>query len=223
MNKNITEEELLLRKRARRRLVGAIVLVLAAVITLPMIFDEPKPDSEKHEIDIHLFPEESIAEIPPLVLPSESFSEDTVHENFDQSELSIDRSSDFSDGLQSSQSRVENKGNEEHAEKIHIPIPGIKPQLEVVQTQQTNLPTQPTLQPIGGYVVQLGAFSDKSKAQQQQQNLLASGIKAYTETHTVDGNIVTRVRIGPYKNRDIAEKELQRLRSLGLDGVVTSQ
>ena len=58
MNKNITEEELLLRKRARRRLLGATVLVIASIVILPMIFDEPKPDTEKHEIDIHLFPEE---------------------------------------------------------------------------------------------------------------------------------------------------------------------
>jgi DedD protein len=54
MSKNISEEELLLRKRARRRLVGAIVLVIFSIIVLPMIFDEPKPDSEEHEIAINL-------------------------------------------------------------------------------------------------------------------------------------------------------------------------
>ena len=54
MNKNISEEELLLRKRARRRLVGAIVLVLTAVIVLPAIFDEPKGEREKQEIAINL-------------------------------------------------------------------------------------------------------------------------------------------------------------------------
>lgn len=54
MTKNITEEELLLRKRARRRLVGAIILVLVSIIVLPAIFDEPKTDDETHEITINL-------------------------------------------------------------------------------------------------------------------------------------------------------------------------
>lgn len=52
MTKNISEEELLLRKRARRRLVGAIVLVVFSVIVLPIIFDEPKPENEQHEIAV---------------------------------------------------------------------------------------------------------------------------------------------------------------------------
>ena len=54
MNKNISEEELLLRKRARRRLVGAVVLVLAAIIVLPAIFDEPRTANEKQEIAINI-------------------------------------------------------------------------------------------------------------------------------------------------------------------------
>lgn len=54
MTKNISEEELLLRKRARRRLVGAIILVLISVTVLPIIFDEPKSENEKHEIAINL-------------------------------------------------------------------------------------------------------------------------------------------------------------------------
>jgi DedD protein len=32
-----------LKRRGRRRLVGAVALVLAAVIVLPMVFDEPAP------------------------------------------------------------------------------------------------------------------------------------------------------------------------------------
>ncbi len=41
------------KKRARRRLIGAVALVLAAIITLPMVFDsEPKPGSQKISIEI---------------------------------------------------------------------------------------------------------------------------------------------------------------------------
>ena len=44
MARPISDEELQLKRRARRRLIGAIVLVTAIVVVLPMVLDtEPKP------------------------------------------------------------------------------------------------------------------------------------------------------------------------------------
>ena len=58
------------KKRARRRLVGAIALVLAMIIGLPMILDsEPKPVSEDIAIQI---PSKDKQSIPPAVLASTS-------------------------------------------------------------------------------------------------------------------------------------------------------
>lgn len=59
MAKAISDEELQLRKRARRRLVGAIALVLVVVVFLPMVLDnEPRPLSEDIEITVPPLPEE---------------------------------------------------------------------------------------------------------------------------------------------------------------------
>src|SRR3954469_16217247 len=53
MARPISDEELQLKKRARRRLVGAIVLVTAVAVILPMVLDsEPKPVS--HNVDIQI-------------------------------------------------------------------------------------------------------------------------------------------------------------------------
>src|SRR5579862_7558726 len=53
MAKSISEEELQLRKRARRRLVGAIALVTIIAVFLPMVLDhEPKPISQDVSIKI---------------------------------------------------------------------------------------------------------------------------------------------------------------------------
>ncbi|MDR4513342.1 SPOR domain-containing protein [Nitrosomonas sp.] len=222
MNKNITEEELLLRKRARRRLVGAIVLVVAAVIILPMIFDEPKPDSETHEIDIHLFPQDDISEIPPLVLPPENFPPENLDQNNDRSELASDLLPDFTDALEPHDQLSATGIHDERMQATRIPIPGIKPKLNLVQPSpvQTERIVQ-SVQTSEQFVVQLGAFSDQSKAQQQLHNLRTNGLSAFTETHTVNGNVVTRVRIGPFSSRNAAESELEKLRRQGLDGVVT--
>ena len=53
MAKQQTEEELNLRRKARRRLIGAIALTLAAVVILPMVLDsEPKPTGQDIELRI---------------------------------------------------------------------------------------------------------------------------------------------------------------------------
>ena len=55
MAKPVSEEELQLKKRARRRLMGAIVLVAAVAVILPMVLDsEPKPTSQEISIQIPL-------------------------------------------------------------------------------------------------------------------------------------------------------------------------
>ena len=50
------EQDLLLRKRARRRLVGSVALVIMAVVFLPMIL-EHVPEHEKKEIEIIMLSE----------------------------------------------------------------------------------------------------------------------------------------------------------------------
>jgi|SoiMethySBSTD1v2_1073268.scaffolds.fasta_scaffold13999_2 DedD protein len=53
MARPISEQELQLKKRARRRLVGAIVLVTGVAVVLPMVLDsEPKPVNQNVEIRI---------------------------------------------------------------------------------------------------------------------------------------------------------------------------
>lgn len=66
--KAFSDDELQLKKRARRRLVGAIALVLAVVVFLPMILDnEPKPLSEDIAINIPPIPQPDAA--APLPAP----------------------------------------------------------------------------------------------------------------------------------------------------------
>src|SRR5918911_1417160 len=53
MARPISDEELELKKRARRRLIGAIVLATAVAVILPMVLDtEPKPVSSNVDIQI---------------------------------------------------------------------------------------------------------------------------------------------------------------------------
>ncbi len=65
------------KKRARRRLIGAIALVLAAIIGLPMIFDsEPKPLEDDIDIQIPSRDKPELAAARPVQQPSEPVSAD---------------------------------------------------------------------------------------------------------------------------------------------------
>lgn len=241
MNKNISEEELLLRKRARRRLVGAIVLVLISVIVLPAIFDEPKPENEKHEIVINLPPSSKNTQGDSVSLPKE---ESINRESLNVADAFAEMQSKSKNNLQNIEETIET-----FSEQKRIPIPGIKPKIDrrpiPIETKSTtvintvNTPNTTTAatnaaataavaataaavpaDTARAFVVQLGAFSDQSKAKQQLTNLLSNGFKAYTETVKVDNNEITRVRMGPFMTRSAAENELKKLKKIGLDGVV---
>ena len=190
MTKNISEEELLLRKRARRRLVGAIVLVLISVIVLPIIFDEPKSENEKHEIAINL-PIPSKSSKNSFVPKAELAGQETFN--------GVDASPELQSKPKTTPQNIEDT-IEVSGEQKRIPIPGIKPKIdkhpiEVKNPNATNIATATvtattpaTTDMTKGFVVQLGAFSDQLKAKQQQANLVSNGFKAYTETLKIDNN-----------------------------------
>lgn len=226
MTKNISEEELLLRKRARRRLVGAIVLVMFSIIVLPLIFDDPKIDDEPHEVALNL---------PPLGKESDTSSAFSTE---DHAGLALSgKTGSLMD--QDDPSKADQQEGDEIAEWLNgrkrIPIPGVKPKIEhklaseaKTVTGQTNSPSATPLPQMAsdaakGLVIQLGAFSDQSKAKQQVENLISNGFKAYTETLKTGNTEVTRVRIGSFANRLDAENELKKLKKLGFDGVIASK
>lgn len=229
MTKNISEEELLLRKRARRRLVGAIVLVVFCVIVLPIIFDEPKPENEQHEIAINLPTSTKNSKTNVAALPPKE--EITRRETFNK----IDSLPDLQDESKNNQQNIE-ETTELLGERKRTPIPGIKPKIDSrypIETKNINTATantpntantaRVTTEVSKGFVIQLGAFSDQLKAKQQVENLIFNGFKAYTETLKTGNTEVTRVRIGSFTTRNTAENELKKLKKLGFDGVITSR
>lgn len=208
MARAVSEEEIQLRKRARRRLVGAVALVIAAIVILPMVLDsEPKQGSQ--EIDIRIPSENSAGEFTPKIVPEAEVPATAVAEEPE-------------------------------------PIAQQAEQTEQVRSQPLPQPTQTAGKPVGkpaenrsdsktkssiekpvaaaaAFVVQLGAFSDPVKARQQQQNLTSNGINTYTENLNTDKGEVIRVRVGPFAAREEAEEMREKLKKLGLDGVVTAE
>ncbi len=202
MARAISDEELQLKRRARRRLIGAIVLVTAMVVVLPMVLDtEPGPVSQDITVRIPS-PDSSTTQVAPLPVPKVA----------------------------------ETKAASPRAEKLTAAAPeatGEKPKPAAKQetAKPAKAPAKPaakTVKPAnkaagGQLVVQVIALADAEKAQRMQQQIAAAGIKSYTEiVKTVKGD-VTRVRAGPFATREAAEKARDQLKSLGMNGNITTR
>lgn len=216
MVRNISEEELLLRKRARRRLLGAITLVTLLVIFLPMLFDK-ESTQERQEIDIQIPSEDLVTENYPWMMPTDP-SGDEIDISTDQPDASLTIASQGSP-------QITDEPTEEFSDNQGTPIPLSKPQYRKPVTQLSKAPETPQPKAAEGvFVIQLGAFSDPLKAKQQLQNLTSSGINgAYVEAIKVGHNEMIRVRVGPFSTRKAAEDEYEKLKKMGLSGVVTSR
>jgi DedD protein len=216
MVKPISDEEVQLRKRARRRLIGAIAIVTAVVVALPMVLDnEPKPLTQ--EIDIRIPSQDAagpfISKVVPVPDPSQAPSKPAAEP---KSEVK-------SEGTSAAQSSVAPKP-QPAAEEKPAPnadkAPTAPPARKAASAPKTE--PQPSKAPAapGQYVVQVVALSDAGKAKQMQQAILKTGVKAYTEVVKTARGDVTRVRAGPYASREAAEKAQQRLKGAGFDGKV---
>ncbi|MFA6015532.1 MAG: SPOR domain-containing protein [Gallionellaceae bacterium] len=63
MAKQLTaDEEFILKRQARRRLIGAVALITAVVVILPMVFDSEPPASSISEIELRIPDKEKIGE-----------------------------------------------------------------------------------------------------------------------------------------------------------------
>ena len=192
MARTISDEQLQLKKRARRRLIGAIALVTLMVVLLPLLLDgEPKQVSQDIDIQIQTHNGGSFAS---RVIP--------VPEKTGTAEAAV-------------------KPQQIETTAPPLP-PSPKPSVDKETTAQgKNEKTPKAENKSGAYVVQLAVFAHKDNAKQLQQKLSANGIRSYTEVMKTAHGEKTRVRAGPYESRDDAEKVLGQVKALGLNGVVT--
>jgi len=72
------------------------------------------------------------------------------------------------------------------------------------------------------FVVQAGAYTDAATLREARQKVEKLGLKTYTQVIETDGGSRTRVRVGPFDNRDEAEKAAARIRAAGLAANILS-
>lgn len=211
MAKQQMDDEANLKRQARRRLIGAVALVTAVVVILPMVLDsEPKLDGQNIELRI---PDQNDAgEFKPrIALPPEppAASEPAAASAAEKPSAAADVPVVTPLPAVPQETKPQPAPAPKPvaaAPKATAPKPASKP---AVKTQ--SVPKQ-------GYAVQVGAFSNAATAKKLQGKLSKQGLPAYTEK--VGSNV--RVRVGPYPTRAAAEKELNKLKAQGMRPVLST-
>lgn len=204
-----SDEELQLKRRARRRLIGAVVLVAASVVVLPMVLDtEPRPVSQNITVRI---PSPDSGAFTSKVAPAPASK---APERKSAAPKADDR-------VSAAPPASKEAPKAEAVPETATPPKAAKPKAPAKTAAKT---AKPAPKAAGGtFVIQIIALADAEKAQRMQGQIAAAGIQSYTEiVKTVKGD-VTRVRAGPFATREAAEKAQEQLKSLGMNGNITTR
>lgn len=215
MAQPVTDDDLQLRKRARRRLVGAIVLVLLVVVFLPMALDkEPKPLSRNVDIQVPAidsaekkFPVEAPPPAPPTATEPGPVEAPAVPK------------AELPGAVPEIMEPAPPAEPEKKPEVLKKPEPAKN--AEATKSLPAKAATADATKSVApleaqGYVVQLGAFSNAANANQLYQKLRSARFPAYLERVNAPGGDKTRVRVGPFPTEDAADKARQKLLQGGL-------
>jgi DedD protein len=223
-----------IRKRARHRLMGSVILVLGAVVGLPLLFDsQPRPVAIDTPIVI---PDRN--QVAPLTSPSAIVkpaapSKEVVLDAPDTTAGAPAKSTVANTAALDPNEEVVTKDPKIVAKSDVRPDvkPDVKPELNPEAKPDTKEAAKAKAlldgkdapksadAPVRS-VVQVGAFADLAKAREVRTKLESAGIKTYTQdVETKDGKR-TRVRVGPFATKEEADKAAEKIRKLNLQATV---
>jgi DedD protein len=247
----LTEQELQLKRRARRRLIGASALALLLVVFLPMLLDrEPAPSS--HDIAITI-PSRDVTPFQPNVAPTESKPAlapgsvapapgPAANEQASNAAPATAKSEPAEAGPANPKLAEAEPANAKSAEteparpkpdkpldksSEKVPEKSTRKAADKTRDKVAEKPARTAkLEPVpqrGAFVVQVGVFSDPAKAKQVQTRLAENDVKSYVETTGTARRSKTHVRMGPYATRAEAEKARAELTLLGESSMIIKQ
>ena len=200
----------MMERALKERIIGAVVLVIFAVLVVPIFLDGPPTDGE------------TITE--RVLLPGqEDQKTQTVV-------LDRDRKEPVPAASPPAQAKPEPVVREpvrEEPQPAAVQQPEPEPEPEPDKAPETRAeppPAKPAPKPAasttGMWAVQLGSFSNKDNAEKLAADLRKQGYAAFLSQLSTDSGQLHRVRIGPQKDRASAEAMASRLAKVGHSGQV---
>lgn len=229
----INEQEIQFKKRARRRLVGAIALVLLMVTVLPMVLDDRAAKAPQPEIAISIpsqdgteftskivpiSPETKSPETLPTAPPTQSKPQPaTSAESAQSDDRSANKTAESSAPIAPPSAKPVDKPTEPVTPKAQTVETG--PAQHAAVEKKTPEPNSSSSNELS---VQIGVFSDPANVKQLQQKLLAQGFQSYTEKLDTEKGEKIRLRAGPFANRADAENALAKIKDSGMSGMIVT-
>ena len=197
---NLSATELELKRRGRRRLIGAFTLGLLAIVFLPMLFDsEPKKDkATMQEIAIQVPPKEGLKPLPAPIVPPKV-------------ETKVE--------VPATTAPLPTPAVPATPTMVPAPILPGKDLPKKAAVEPTPMPAAPSATK-QGFVVQIGAFKDAENAQQIVALMKESKLPVFTDSIATGGGSVTRVRVGPFATKEKADSALVQVKLAGSDGKI---
>jgi len=227
-----------MRVRARRRLIGAAVLVIVGVIGFPLLFEtQPRPIPVDLPIDIPRketapalnVPAPVAAQSPasmaaPAPAPVPATAEKEVVEGgekiIDTPPKPVEKLAEKA--VDKPVEKAASKPAEKIAAKPAAPAPKDAARVQaILEGKSADKPSaNPAAADKSRFIVQVGAFADASSAHEARMKVEKVGLKTYTQAVDTPGGKRIRVRVGPFADRAEADKAAAKLRSTGLTTAV---
>lgn len=209
------------RTRARRRLVGALVLLAAGVIGFPLLF-ETAPRPLPGDVPIELARRDGGAVVsapeaapPPVARPAAPPPPEEPPAS----------------APSPAPAAVAEPAPAAPPPVVAVPAPAPTPapaparsddgeRARALLQGQGAAPATPAApaasEAAGRYVVQVGAFGDPNVLRDTRARVERLGLKTYTQVIAANGGSRTRVRVGPFATREQADAAAARIKAAGL-------
>ena len=232
----LNEQEIQFRKRARRRLIGAIALVLLMVTVLPMVLDEHELKAPMPEIAITIpgqdstgFTSKVVPVVSPSVPPAATPASPAAAKVQLSSPLGKPKAVNGKNPASATSAATTPSTSPAKApESASPPAPEQENLSAPVADTEQPVPAKPRQAAAvgkpavknGSFSVQIGVFTDAANVQQLQAKVTAQGLQSFTENLATPKGPKIRLRAGPFADRDAAEKAQEKLKAAGLGGIV---
>jgi len=227
------DQELALKKRARRRLVGAISLVLLMVIVLPMILQDRSALAPQETIKITIPAENVKKQIDSTVNDKEVSAEPQVDVVTNDTQVRTDPTlENTKEDVTNVKAQVaESSGKDNHKSgKMEMQLSENKGKVAqdsntaVINSSETKVATEEKVKSTNSetFTIQVGVFSDMGNVKLLQEKLKQEGLTSKTENIATAKGEKIRLKAGVFKSRQEAAYALVKLQEDNLTGMVIS-
>jgi DedD protein len=198
------------RVRARRRLIGAVVLLALGLVLFPWLF-ESKPRPLPLDISIEVARKDGSASPKAAAAAPRAVTVTPPPDAGNETPLAPPPAAQGAPAKADAATAEPPAATPEAATPVAAPAPVAQPASAAAAAVAASK---------GRFVVQVGAFNEATALREARSKVEKLGLKTYTQVIETASGARTRVRVGPFETRDEADRASVRLKAAGLPAYI---